>query len=162
MIIPSVIDTLFDATFVIKPLSLNDVAAMAIVETAAHCHPWSAAGLAECFGTFYRANGLYHATKDNELLGFSLVQQVVDEVSLLDICVSPAYQGKGYGKQLMLQLIEEAKHRKGAVLMLEVRESNSSALGLYSRLGFVQTARRKGYYPTGQGPEDAILMDLRF
>jgi ribosomal-protein-alanine N-acetyltransferase len=161
MSIPSVTDTLFDATFVIKPLSLNDVAAMAVVEATAHSHPWSEAGLAECFGAFYRANGLYLAQGNDELLGFSLIQQVVDEVSLLDICVSPAYQGKGFGKRLMLQLIDEAKRRQGAVLMLEVRESNSSALGLYSCLGFVQTARRKGYYPTAQGPEDAILMDLR-
>ena len=38
---------------------------------------------------------------------------------------------------------------------LEVRESNSSAKGLYVAFGFEQMGLRKGYYPDG---EDAIVM----
>ena len=43
-------------------------------------------------------------------------------------------------------------------LFLEVRVSNVPAQGLYRKLGFVEISRRKGYYPTNGGREDAIVM----
>lgn len=151
-----------DTGFVIRPLSLEDVSTMAMIEAAAHSHPWSEAGLAECFGRFYRANGLFVCLNDgqSQMAGFTLVQQVVDEVSLLDICIAPEHQGKGLGRRLMAQLICDAKALAATVIQLEVRASNVNALGLYRQLGFIEAARRRGYYPTEQGSEDAILMDL--
>ena len=42
---------------------------------------------------------------------------------------------------------------------LEVRPTNTEALGLYERLGFRVIGRRKGYYfDTG---EDALVMEAR-
>ena len=49
--------------------------------------------------------------------------------------------------------------RNGAVRMfLEVRESNARARKMYTSFGFEETGRRKNYYPTENGREDAILM----
>ncbi len=46
-------------------------------------------------------------------------------------------------------------------VILEVRASNQPALGLYRRLGFVETGRRPGYYMDPPEPaEDAVLMRL--
>jgi ribosomal-protein-alanine N-acetyltransferase len=44
--------------------------------------------------------------------------------------------------------------------LLEVRESNASARGLYEKQGFREAGRRRGYYT--DPVEDAILYSLRF
>jgi ribosomal-protein-alanine N-acetyltransferase len=94
------------------------------------------------------------------LLGFAIVQQIIDEATLLDICVAPDKQGSGFGSLLMQQLIDDAKDAGAVVLMLEVRQSNEAAKYLYEKVGFIESGRRKNYYPTDDGYEDAILMDL--
>lgn len=135
-----------------------DVSQMAQIEASAHSHPMSLNNLADCFGHLYRVLGL--TNRAGELLGFAIVQQIVDEATLLDICLPPAQQGRGYGLLLLDAIIEGAKNAGAVVVMLEVRESNLAARGLYQRRGFVETGRRKGYYPLAEGKEDAILMDL--
>jgi ribosomal-protein-alanine N-acetyltransferase len=44
-------------------------------------------------------------------------------------------------------------------LLLEVRPSNTRAIVIYERYGFVRIGRRKAYYPAaGDAREDAIVM----
>ncbi|MBR9727742.1 ribosomal protein S18-alanine N-acetyltransferase [Shewanella intestini] len=142
----------------IDTLTQADVAQMARVESAAHLHPWSQASLADCFGRLYRVIGAWDQ-QGSALLGFAIVQQILDEVTLMDICVQPQSQGLGIGKLLLTNVIEQAKAHNGALIMLEVRESNLGAIGLYTAQGFKQTGLRKDYYPTADGHEPALLMD---
>lgn len=142
----------------IEALGQHDAPNMAFIESEAHSHPMSEGALVDCFGPLYRCSGLY---RDDVLLGFAIVQQIVDEATLFDICVLPSAQGKGLGKLLLEQVIADAQNHGAQVLMLEVRASNMAAIGLYQRLGFTEIGRRKGYYPTIDGREDAVLMDLR-
>lgn len=141
----------------VVPLLPQDTPKMALIESEAHSHPMSEAMLADCFGPLYRCTGLY---QEEVLQGFTIVQQIVDEATLFDICVQPLAQGKGLGKLLLERVINDARHHGALVLMLEVRASNIAAIGLYQRLGFSEIGRRKGYYPTADGREDAVLMDL--
>ena len=54
----------------------------------------------------------------------------------------------------------EARRQGAEFLSLEVRPSNLAAVGLYTKLGFVQEGRRRNFYrdPT----EDALLLTRRF
>jgi len=180
---PSLVDSLSSAQLT-TPLTLGlpvelvalapiDVPQMAQLESLAHSHPMSAGNLADCFGHLYRVLGLklsadlapntYAAVNSDSvegLLGFAIVQQIVDEVTLLDICLLPSQQGKGYGKLLLNAVMASAKASGAVVLMLEVRESNLAARTLYQKAGFIESGRRKGYYLIEGGKEDAILMDL--
>jgi ribosomal-protein-alanine N-acetyltransferase len=141
----------------IVPLSVEHAAVMVMIENQAHTHPWSETGLRECFGPLYRVVGIKQL---DVLLGFAIVQQIIDEATLLDICVAPEKQGVGFGGLLMHQLIDDAKSAGAVVVMLEVRQSNKAAKYLYDKFGFIEAGRRKNYYPTDDGYEDAILMDL--
>jgi ribosomal-protein-alanine N-acetyltransferase len=58
----------------------------------------------------------------------------------------------------MIELLTRAKSRGMACSTLEVRAGNVPAISLYEDLGYVQSARRKSYYPDNQ--EDAIVMWL--
>lgn len=103
-------------------------------------------------------NTLTVLTVDGVTSGIAAVMHVLDESELLEIAVQPAMQGRGYGKALLAHAIALAR-RNGAVRMfLEVRESNARARKMYTSFGFEETGRRKNYYPTENGREDAILM----
>lgn len=164
----------------IVPLEYTDVPQMAQIEAKAHSHPMSEANLADCFGRLYRVLGLVaqdNACSENDdviaqtqnidssypvskqLFGFAIIQQIVDEVTLMDICIAPKAQGHGYGKLLLNEVMRLAKMSGAVIIMLEVRESNRAARRLYQQAGFVESGRRKGYYPMDNGHEDAILMD---
>lgn len=107
-------------------------------------------------------NTLTVLTVDGVTSGIAAVMHVLDESELLEIAVQPARQGRGYGKALLAQAIALAR-RNGAVRMfLEVRESNARARKMYTSFGFEETGRRKNYYPTENGREDAILMTAQF
>lgn len=107
-------------------------------------------------------NTLTVLTVDGVTSGIAAVMHVLDESELLEIAVQPAMQGRGYGKALLAQAIALAR-RNGAVRMfLEVRESNARARKMYTSFGFQETGRRKNYYPTENGREDAILMTAQF
>ncbi|MER1900114.1 ribosomal protein S18-alanine N-acetyltransferase, partial [Proteus mirabilis] len=85
-------------------------------------------------------------------------QLILDEATLFNIAIHPDYQGKGYGKALLLELIDNIERKDIATLWLEVRESNQKASNLYESIGFNSVSVRKNYYPTATGKEDAIIM----
>lgn len=58
----------------------------------------------------------------------------------------------------MLELLTRARSRGMACSTLEVRASNEAAIKLYESLGYIETARRKAYYPDNR--EDAVVMWL--
>jgi ribosomal-protein-alanine N-acetyltransferase len=102
------------------------------------------------------------ALLNDKPIGFYIGEQVLDEVTLMEIAIAPELQGKGYGKALFNHFLELARHRGAKQCFLEVRASNISAQMLYINAGFIQTGKRTGYYPAEVGYEDAILMSKTF
>ncbi len=141
-------------------ISLTDVKNLMIIENACHSHPWSEKTFSSCVGGRYF--GEYVVINNNETLGFYIAEYVVGEATLMDICVKPSQQGKGYGKVLLDQFLAQAKVKGATKIWLEVRAKNISAQMLYMNAGFIETGRRTGYYPSssGFGYEDAIVMAL--
>ncbi|WP_298444136.1 ribosomal protein S18-alanine N-acetyltransferase [uncultured Ferrimonas sp.] len=129
------------------------------LETKCHPQPWSESNLYSCLMKPYWGELML---QDGKPVGFYLFQQVLDELTLVNICVDPAQQGNGLGGQLLTQALAQAQQRQAAVCFLEVRASNAAAIGLYQKTGFNQDSLRKGYYPGANGGrEDAVLMSLQ-
>jgi ribosomal-protein-alanine N-acetyltransferase len=99
---------------------------------------------------------------DNEdrILGFTIVQKVVDELHLLNICVQRQYQGQGLGKAMLNHVIHYGRQLGSVLIVLEVRRSNTKAQSLYAQAGFNEMSVRRDYYPAEEDREDAILMGL--
>lgn len=136
-------------------VSERDFDALRSIEQSAHPYPWSDSLLRSCLVSPYWGEVLL---VDGKVEGFYLFQQVLDEVTLMNICVSPALQGQGKGCLLLSRALELAQEKGAAFCFLEVRAGNASALALYQKLGFTEDGRRKGYYPAGDEREDAVLM----
>ncbi len=143
----------------IRPLAETDVPAIHAIETIAHLAPWSESLIRSNFGKRYQNFGLFDG---HELVGYYISSQVVDEVTLLNIAISPKQQGKQLGKQLMAHLVQRCEEGDVSQLWLEVRVSNQAAIHLYQSAGFCEVDRRANYYPApGGGREDASVMCLQ-
>lgn len=63
---------------------------------------------------------------------------------VFQIQILPAYQGKGVGTRLLTQLLSRAK-QQDKIVSLNVLKTNP-AIGLYHRLGFVETSESEREY----------------
>jgi ribosomal-protein-alanine N-acetyltransferase len=94
----------------------------------------------------------------SKIVGYGGLWLCVDEAHITTIAVSPESRRAGVGKAIMVQLLRRAQESGMTCSTLEVRAGNQAAIELYKQLGYIETARRKGYYPDNK--EDAVVMWL--
>lgn len=84
---------------------------------------------------------------------------VLDEGQITNIATHPDFRRMGYASAIVEGLKKYASANKLDVITLEVRESNTAAIELYTRHGFKRDGKRKSFYtkPT----EDAVLMSCK-
>lgn len=99
---------------------------------------------------------------DDVLLGFVITSVVCDEAEVLYIAIAQKERRKGWGGYLLQVLCQYLNKEKVCKVFLEVRSSNKGAFLLYKQCGFVETGRRKNYYKTVDGREDALVFSLSF
>jgi len=89
------------------------------------------------------------------IIGLGCFWAILDEAHLTLLAIDPPYQRRGLGQWLLLHLLGAARQRHLQRATLEVRPSNSRALALYKRYGFVELGHRRAYYKDG---EDALIL----
>jgi [ribosomal protein S18]-alanine N-acetyltransferase len=144
----------------IRRASAADLEAVRAIEEACDEAPhWSRISWLEALsadeGT-EPARASFVAESNSGILGFSVISRTGKLAELESIAVSKPARGQGIGKALCRRGMDWSRNLGAGVIELEVRASSDGALALYRLLGFVEQARRRGYYrsPT----EDAVLM----
>ncbi|OEY70968.1 ribosomal-protein-alanine N-acetyltransferase [Rheinheimera salexigens] len=140
-----------------QAITLQDIAELHKIELAANPYPWPVSAFTSSFSALYYN---FKLTLEQQIVGYVFCKIVADQAELFNICVNPYFQGKGYGKQLLQQLINDLSAKKITELWLEVRASNHIAIGLYESFGFACADIRPNYYTNAQGAEDAHIMCL--
>lgn len=97
-------------------------------------------------------------TAGSNIAGFLVAALIPPEAELESIAVAAEFQRRGLARELFAALVWELRARSVTRVLLEVRPSNQAARAFYLSLGFVETARRPGYY--ADPVEDAILLRL--
>jgi ribosomal-protein-alanine N-acetyltransferase len=139
----------------IRQMNIEDVESVFAIEKQAYPFPWSKS----LFEQAVQSKKYCAVVElDNKVVGYSIISFVVGEAELLNLCIDPALQGKGLANELLTHLLEYAANKDNHEMFLEVRVSNAAAIHLYDKIGFNEIGRRKNYYPTVGGKEDAILM----
>ena len=138
-----------------SPMQPAEVDAVVGIEEAVYPFPWTRNNFADSLAAGYSA---WCCRVDDALVGYAVMMLVVDEAHLLNVTIAPDWQRRGYGQLSMQHLFAVARTHGARRMFLEVRPSNASGQDLYRRLGFETIGRRRGYYPAGEGREDAVVM----
>lgn len=125
--------------------------------------PWKLSTFADCFTKPYYGVFAFYG---QEVIGYAIVLEVVDEATLMDIAVDNAFRGKGIGRSLVEFVVNHSLLHGMNEMWLEVRESNYNAIKLYESSGFEHIETRKNYYTTqptevgskAMGKENAKIM----
>ena len=139
----------------LRPMCEDDLDRIMAIEHSAYEFPWTLGIFRDCLRFGYTCM-VYE--DDQDILGYGLLSVGAGECHLLNICIAPCYQGRGYGSRLIDLLLDVARGRNARMAFLEVRVSNQAAFHVYTKMGFNELGVRKNYYPTHTGREDAMLL----
>lgn len=100
------------------------------------------------------SNG-YMLKENDKVVAYAFMWETFEMAQIARIGVDPDQRKKHYGQKMMKELFEKARSGGCEYMSLEVRESNTAAIKLYEKLGFVTVNVSKGYYSDN---ENAIVM----
>lgn len=151
----------YNISFQIEPVQIEDLAQILGLESKATLFPWSEANHRDAIEQSYPSLLIRH---EQAVAGFIIFNFYADECHLLNVVVAPDYQRQGLAKRLIEQLLSVAIDNQMSKVILEVRESNLSAIALYKNFGFEQIGTRKNYYRGKENDlmerENALVMQL--
>ena len=96
------------------------------------------------------------ASEGADVVGYAGYWRIFDEAHVTNVAIKKDRRGMGYGKALMIRIMDLAKAEGVLAMTLEVRAGNVTALRLYEKLGFQSAGVRPGYYE--DNGEDAVIM----
>lgn len=115
--------------------------------------PWTAAEFAD----LCESPLVFHVSPDPAC--FALGRNIAGEAELLTIATHPEAQRQGHARICLDAFLDHCQEKQCESVFLEVEENNQAALALYSKVGFVVTGQRTGYYRLSSGVRsNAVLM----
>ena len=139
---------------IIRKMKREDVPAIAELEKLCFSDPWSENSIAS---ELDNPLSYWLVAEDNgKIAGYVGSQSVLDAADMMNLAVSPDYRQQGVGQALVNELVQHLQQENVIALLLEVRVSNTPAISLYEKLGFVQVGRRPKYYHNPR--EDALIL----
>jgi len=137
---------------------MEDVDKIIEIEKLAYPFPWTRGVFVDCLRVGYACFGLQIG---KQLAGYTIFSWAAGEAHLLNLCIHPDWQHRGYGSLLLEYTINQIARVDSDSVLLEVRASNPRAVKLYINRGFKVIGERKAYYRAGDKREDAIIMSLK-
>ncbi|HWX00537.1 ribosomal protein S18-alanine N-acetyltransferase [Collimonas sp.] len=140
-------------------MRIEDLDEVVAIEKSVYSHPWTHGNFVDSIQSGYQCWVLRDA--DSVLLGYFFMMAALDEAHLLNISVHGDMHRRGIGKMLLDKVCILAHQQQMQSVLLEVRPSNTRAIGIYQRYGFAEIGRRRDYYPAADNQrEEAIVMRL--
>lgn len=138
----------------IRLLELGDVEEVSILEAKAFSMPWKAK---DFWDMVNREDSVYVvAVVDDKIVACCGVTNVCGDGDINNVVVDESIRHQGIGRFIMETLMDWGKEIGIENYTLEVRVSNTPAIGLYEGLGFVSAGIRPGFYEKPR--EDAMIM----
>lgn len=140
-----------------RRMEVTDLDAVMAIENVVYAHPWTRGNFSDSLIEGYHC---WVLELGGEIVGYSVVAIAVGEAHLLNLSIAAAWQRRGYGRELLVFVIQLARDFGAGKMFLEVRPSNEAGRALYAGAKFREIGRRRGYYPDKGKPEDALVMEL--
>lgn len=142
-----------DDRFLIRPADPGDVPAISALERVCFSDPWNSSGLLDVVQseTSFGLVGL----DSGQVIGYIMARLSGEEGEILNLAVAPGYRRRGLATALLRAGLVRMFDSGAVEAYLEVRESNSAAIGLYQEHGFRPVGLRPDYY---RNPREAALV----
>ncbi len=139
----------------LRPMLASDLATVMSIERCLFTESWTK-------DMFIQEMQKYDAWvltgTQQDIIGYACGWTILDEYSITNIGISPQFQRSGFASFMISQILLILAERAMRICYLEVRASNTAAINLYKKFGFINIGTRKNYYQTPC--EDAMLMAL--
>ena len=142
----------------VQPMVQEFAEDCATLHAAAFPHPWAAPEFERLIGAVASVGEAAVETRSRKLLGFILSRRAADEAEVLTVAVEAAARGQGVANKILSVHLPRLRRFGVRTVFLEVGDTNTPALQLYRRFGFVEAGRRAGYYRTADGDRAAALV----
>ncbi|WP_205697821.1 ribosomal protein S18-alanine N-acetyltransferase [Conexibacter sp. SYSU D00693] len=137
----------------IRRLTYADLPQVIAIERRAFPTPWSLAMFV--LELSKPAGWCLAAERDGRIVGYCVCSRYDTVWHVMNVAVDPTLRRQGIADALLLALFERVRD-VSARYTLEVRPSNTGAIRLYERHGFVAAGTRRRYYQ--DNGEDALIM----
>ena len=141
-----------------EPVAIHDkkdAPALAALEAQCFSSGWS---VKQYEAVLTDSNYLIFAICDEKnIRAYVVAYHVQDELEILNIAVSPERRRQGLGRRVLGMALQVAGKMGINKSLLEVRESNTPAIGLYESFDFRPVGRRRNYYRAPD--EDALIYE---
>jgi ribosomal-protein-alanine N-acetyltransferase len=141
---------------VIRRMTEADLAQICTIEMEIFSEPWREEDFNQALKD--TNNGYLVAEVQGQIVGYCGYWGIPPEGYIYNVAVKKEFRRQQIAYQLLGALLEMAKENGIHALTLEVRYSNTPAIHLYKRLGFVEVGIRKDFY--SKPTEDAVIMWL--
>ena len=142
----------------IRPMTVDDVQPVLMVEQKNHIAPWNRANFEGEFNKPYAHLWvLTDDETDQTVFGYVVFWHIDSSIEIINIVVDEQYRGLGLAKKMLQHVIQFSLKQSAQKLILDVRKTNQAAVFLYQKVGFVISQIRKGFYSNG---DDAYQMSL--
>lgn len=133
-----------------------DLDAVVALEAEAFTNPWPRETLVWELENSDVTRAYVLKDESGAVAAFCLCWVIFDELHINTLAVAHAVRRRGLATALLRHVLADAEASGAVRATLEVRASNTAALGLYARLGFRVAATRPKYYVKPE--EDALIL----
>ncbi len=141
---------------IFRKIEEAEIAKVAVLEKNIFSDAWSQDSISE---TYRQSNAIIVvAEEDSNIVGYCIFYYVMDEGEIARIGVDEKLRGQGVGRSLLDYVCAFCHKNEIERLLLDVRESNTSARRFYEKYGFVIDGLRKDFYDAPK--EHAVLMSM--
>ncbi|MCP4726015.1 MAG: ribosomal protein S18-alanine N-acetyltransferase [bacterium] len=142
----------------IRNMNENDIDTVAEMEVRIFPCPWKRKGIKDIILGKSYIKGII-AELDDQTAGYGFYWTAGSETYIANIAVDERHRRKKIGEKLLDFMLEDGLSQNITAAILEVRRSNTPAIEMYKKFGFVTAGVRKKYYADN---EDAIIMEKYF
>lgn len=89
---------------------------------------------------------VYGMYLEDTLIGYCVLSVSYEQGDIDNIVIDDPYKGKGYGKEMLAFMLEQAKKKGVCELFLDVNTANERAISMYRKYGFTVLRTRRNYY----------------
>jgi [ribosomal protein S18]-alanine N-acetyltransferase len=133
-VLPSSYASLWPQEATLSVMRMEDIPDVMQAEREVYLWPWSEGNVRDSIQKGHHCQVLRNTP--GQLLGYFMAMPGAGEVHLLNITVAPAFQRQGWARVMLDALHLWAREQEAQWVWLEVRVSNTRAIGIYEAYGF--------------------------